>query len=163
MLAELLDDYRVQTTVGEEVGKIKDVYFDIDSWMVSGFELSPGMFKKDRLLRIEDVKEIRDEEKLLIVGDDFQGAELPTNSTRTLFSLDEIRKKRILDRNNQKVGKIYNMEIPYDKLKKLKVWKVLIHTGIRERRLRIRPQEITDIKDEIKLAKSLEEYQKKME
>ncbi|MGA1848341.1 MAG: PRC-barrel domain-containing protein [Thermoplasmatota archaeon] len=163
MLAELLDDYKVQTTVGEEVGRIKDVFFDIDKWTVTGFELSPGMFKKDRLLRIEQVKEIRDDEKLLIVDDSFQGGELPPSPSRMLFPMDAIKKKKVVDRNQDKVGKVYNMEIPYDKLKKLKVWKVLINTGFRERRLRIRPQDISDIKEDIHLEKSLEEYRNKME
>jgi hypothetical protein len=43
------------------------------------------------------------------------------------------------------------------------VWKILIKTGLKERRLRIRPQEIYEVMDQIKLHGPLENYQMKMD
>ena len=163
MLAELLEDYKVVNTVGEEFGKIKEVFFDLNTWMVSGFELSPGIFKKDTLLTLDDILSIRDDEKTIIARDEFKGSDLPGEPNLSMFPFEELKKRKIMDRNDEYVGKIYNMEIPFDKLKKLMVWKILIKTGMKERRLRIRPQEIIDVKDQIKLHGPLEEYQKKMD
>jgi sporulation protein YlmC with PRC-barrel domain len=163
MLAELLEEYKVINTVGEEFGKIKDVYFDLKDWMVSGFQLSPGLFKKDTLLRMDDILQIRDDEKTIIARDDFKGIDLPKEPSLSLFPFDELKRRKIVDRSGEHVGKIYNMEIPYDKLKKLMVWKILIKTGLKERRLRIRPQEISEVLEEIKLHRTLEDYQKRMD
>ena len=91
-LAELLDDYKVVNSVGEHVGKIKDVFLDLNKWAISGFEVSPRIFKKAVLLRIEDVVEFKEKEKFVIVKDDFQGSEIPSTPMKNMFPFDELRK-----------------------------------------------------------------------
>ncbi|MGA1822419.1 MAG: PRC-barrel domain-containing protein [Thermoplasmatota archaeon] len=160
---ELLEDFKIVNSVGEDLGKVKEVFFNVDNWTVSGFEISPGIFKKDRLLKIEDVKDFRYDEKLMIVGDDFEASELPSVATRELFSFDDLRKKDVVDNQGEKIGRIYNMEIPYEKLKNLTVWKILVRTGFMERRLRIAPADIVRVMEDIKVRMSLEDIEKKLE
>ena len=163
MLAEILDDFEVVNSVGEKYGKVKDVYFDIDKWIISGFEVSPGFFKRDVILELDDIIEIRDEQKLIVVKDDYEAKDTPKNPSRTLFPFGALKSKKVVDSQNDKVGSIYNMEIPFSHHDRMKVWKVLIRTGFKERRLRLRPLEIVSVMDEIKLSKTLDEYQGKMD
>ncbi|MFO8051582.1 MAG: PRC-barrel domain-containing protein [Thermoplasmatota archaeon] len=163
MLAETLNDFKIVNSVGEDLGKVKEFFFDLNTWDVSAFEISPGIFKKDRLLPIQDVHEIKDEDKLLIVRDDFEGKELPATPVMEMFPFDELKKKSVIDVKGEKVGKIYDLEVPYEKLKKLKVWKILVKTGFKDRRLRLAPNEIESVQEDINLRKSLDDYQHKME
>ena len=43
------------------------------------------------------------------------------------------------------------------------MWKLLIRVGIKDRRLRISPQEISEIMGVIKLKKTLEQYKEELE
>ncbi|MGA1873278.1 MAG: PRC-barrel domain-containing protein [Thermoplasmatota archaeon] len=159
MLAKLIEDYKVVNSVGNHVGKIKDIYIDLNKWLIVGFEVSPGALKKDFLVKVEDVVKFDEADKIVIVKDDFQTEEAPEHPMRERYPFDELKKHVVLDSEGEKVGKIYNLEIPFEKLKTFKVWKVLIRTGISERRLRLNPAEIVEIMDEIKLAKTEDEYQ----
>jgi len=159
MLAKLIEDYKVVNSVGNHVGKIKDIYIDLNKWMIVGFEVSPGTLKKDFMIRVEDVVKFDEGDKIIIVDDDFKMLEAPEHPMRERYPFDELKKHVVLDSEGEKVGKIYNLEIPFEKLKTFKVWKVLIKTGISERRLRLNTSEIVEIMDEIKLAKTEDEYQ----
>jgi sporulation protein YlmC with PRC-barrel domain len=159
MLAEILDEYHVVNSVGEEFGKVKEAYLDLNIWEVSGFEVSPGALKKHFLLKLGEIERIDTEGKLLVVKDDFDKGEVPKVPVKGLYPLDRLMSAHVVDSEGKKVGKIYNLEIPYEKMKKLKVWKVMIKTGIKERRLRLSPAEISDVKEEIHLKKTEEDYE----
>ncbi|MGA1819417.1 MAG: PRC-barrel domain-containing protein [Thermoplasmatota archaeon] len=159
MLAKLIEDYKVVNSVGNHVGKIKDIYIDLNKWMIVGFEISPGTLKKEFMIRVEDVVKFDEGDKIVIVNDEFKTLEAPKHPMRERYPFDELKKHTVFDSDGEKVGKIYNLEIPFEKLKTFKVWKVLIKTGISERRLRLNPSEIVEIMDEIKLARTEAEYQ----
>jgi len=159
MLAKLIEDYKVVNSVGNHVGKIKDIYIDLNKWMIVGFEVSPGTLKKEFMIRVEDVVKFDEGDKIVIVNDEFKMMEAPEHPMRERYPFDELKKHPVFDSEGEKIGKIYNLEIPFEKLKTFKVWKVLIRTGISERRLRLNPSEIVEIMDEIKLAKTEDEYQ----
>lgn len=158
MLAKIIEEYKVVNSVGNHVGKIKDIYIDLNTWMIVGFEVSPGTLKKAIVIRTEDVVKFDDEDKIVIIKDDFESKEAPKHPMRERYPFEELRKHSVVDANGDKVGKIYNLEIPFEKLKAFKVWKVLIKTGITERRLRLNTSEITEVMDEIRLAKPEDEY-----
>ncbi|MGA1848638.1 MAG: PRC-barrel domain-containing protein [Thermoplasmatota archaeon] len=159
MLAEILEKYHVVNSVGEEFGKVKEAYLNLETWEVSGFEISPGALKKHFLLKLQEIQKIDTDEKFLVVKDDFERAEVPKVPVKGLYPLDRLMSAHVVDSEGKKVGKIYNLEIPYEKMKKLKVWKVMIKTGIKERRLRLSPAEIADVKEEIHLKKIEKDYE----
>lgn len=159
MLAKLIEDYRVVNSVGNHVGKIKDIFIDLNRWTIVGFKISPGALKKDFMVTVEDVVKFDEGDKMVIIRDDFRSDEIPERPMKERYPFEELSKHAVLDSEGEKVGKIYNLEIPFEKLKTFKVWKVLIRTGMTERRLRLNTSEIVEIMDEIKLAKAESEYQ----
>jgi sporulation protein YlmC with PRC-barrel domain len=159
MLAEILDKFNVVNSVGEEFGKVKEAYLDLNTWEVSAFEVSPGALKKHFLLKLGQIERIDTEGKMLVVKDDFERGELPKVPVKGLYPVDKLMSTHVLDKEGKKVGKIYNLEIPYEKMGKLKVWKIMIRTGIKERRLRLSPSEIEDVKEDIHLKKTEEDYE----
>lgn len=158
MLAKLIEEYKVVNSVGNSVGKIKDIYIDLDTWMINSFEISPGALKKNILIDIEDIVKFDETDKIVIVKDEFESKEIPEHPKKSSYPFEELKKHDIVDSENEKIGKIYNLEIPFEKLKTFKVWKVLIKTGFKDRRLRLNTSEISEIMDDIKLAKTKEEY-----
>lgn len=163
MLAELIEKYKVVNSVGNTIGKVKDIYIDLETWKIEGFEVSPGTLKKDFLLSTSEIVKFDETDKIIIIGDDFEKGEIPKTPRKNLFPFDELKKRQIVDSNDEKVGRIYNLEIPFEKLKVFKVWKVLIRTGISDRRLRLSPVEISEVMEHITLKGTLEEYSEKEE
>jgi len=159
MLAKIIEDYKMVNSVGNHVGKVKDIFIDLNTWMVVGFEVSPGTLKKDIVIRTQDIVKFDEADGIIIVKDDYVPEESPEHPMKERYSFDELKKHDVVDSEGDKVGRIYNLEIPFEKLKAFKVWKVLIKTGISERRLRLNPSEITEIMEDIKLAKTEDEYQ----
>ncbi len=159
MLAKLIEEYKIVNSVGNHVGKVKDIFIDLDTWMIVEFEVSPGALKKDIMVKTDDVVKFDEVDKIIIVKDDYEAGEKPKHPMKGRYPFEELMKHNVLDAEGNKVGKIVNLEIPYEKLKAFKVWKVLIRTGIKDRRLRLDTSEIVEVMENIKLAKTEEEYQ----
>jgi sporulation protein YlmC with PRC-barrel domain len=159
MLAKLIEEYKVVNSVGNHVGKVKDIYIDLNDWMITGFEVSPGALKKDIMIKTDDVVKFDEADKIIIIKDEYEEEEKPKHPMKERYPFEELKKHNVVDSEGNKIGKVVNLEIPYEKLKAFKVWKVLIRTGIKERRLRLNTSEIVEVMDEIKLAKTEEEYQ----
>jgi len=158
MLMKILEEYKVSNTVGEHVGKIKEAYIDLDKWEIVAFEVSPGALKKNVLIDLEEMVKLDMDEKTLVVKDDHQVKEVPDTPVKHLYPLDHLMDLHVVDADGEKVGKIYNLEVPYEKLRKFKIWKILIRTGIKEKRLRLSPSEIKEVMKEIHLKKAEKEY-----
>ncbi|MGA1820673.1 MAG: PRC-barrel domain-containing protein [Thermoplasmatota archaeon] len=158
MLMKILEEYKVTNTVGEPVGKIKEAYLDLDKWEVVAFEVSPGALKKHVLVDLKEMNSLDIEGKNLIVKDDHTVREVPKTPRKDLYPLKELMDLHVIDAEGEKVGKVYDLEIPYEKLHRFKVWKMLIRTGIKERRLRLSPSEVKDVMADIRLKKAEKEY-----
>lgn len=161
MLAEIIEKYRVVNSVGNTIGKVKDIHIDLNTWKIEAFEISPGALKKDFLLKASEIVKFDENDQIIIVGDDFLSEEVPQIPRMDMFPFEELKKRQVVDRNEEKVGKVYNLEIPFEKLKVFKVWKLLIKTGISDRRLRISITEVEEIMEHITLKGVLEEYTEK--
>jgi sporulation protein YlmC with PRC-barrel domain len=159
MLEDILEKFKIVNSVGEEIGKIKEVYLNLDNWDVKYFKISPGMLKGSFLLNIKEIHLIDTENLRMVVNDEYTKGEIPDKPTRDMYPYDELIKRNVVDSDGEKVGKIYSLEIPYEKLKSLKVWKLLIKTGVKDRRLRIAPTEVGEVMDEINLRKTIDFYQ----
>lgn len=161
MLAELMEKYKVVNSVGNTVGKVKDIYIDLNTWKIEGFEISPGTLKKDFILNTSEVVKFDEADKIIIVRDEFEQEEKPETPKRDMYPFEELKKRNVVDIEGEKIGKVYNLEIPFEKLKVFKVWKVLIKTGLSERRLRIPTSEVDEIMDDIKLTGNKDDYLEK--
>lgn len=159
MLEDMLEKYEVTNSVGDKIGKIKEVYIDIESWEIKFLKISPGVVKHSFLLDLRYVSVVDLESHRMVVRDDFEKMELPDKPTKHMYPYDELTSKEVIDVEGDKVGKIYSLEIPYNKLKSFKIWKILIKTGIKGRRLRLSPAEIKEVMTKITLWKTLESYQ----
>ncbi len=159
MLEEMFEKYEVVNSVGESLGKIKEIYIDLETWEIKALKISPGLVKSPFLLDIDAVKDVDLEKHRMIAKDEHEQGEVPKEPTRNLYPYDEIQKRHVLDCDGEKIGKIYSLDIPYEKLKAFKVWKLLIKTGFKDRRIRISPDEIKNVMNDINLNKKLEEYQ----
>jgi sporulation protein YlmC with PRC-barrel domain len=163
MLAELMEKYKVVNSVGNQIGKVKDIYIDLSTWKIEGFEISPGALKKDFILQTHEIVKFDETDKIIIIKDEYEMMEKPPNPKRDMYPFEELKKHHVVDTDGDKVGKIYNLEIPFEKLKVFKVWKILIKTGMSERRLRLPTSDVVEIMDEIKLKGNKEEYLDKAE
>lgn len=159
MMEELVEKYEITNSVGEHIGKIKEIYLDLDKWEIVAFKASPGALKKSFLVNISDIVKVDTTEMKLIAKDEITEVEVPEIPTKNLYPYNDLQKVHVVDSEGEKVGKITSLEIPYDKLKKFKVWKILIKTGFKDRRLRLAPTEIGKVMEEIHLVKTLESYQ----
>ena len=158
MLENLIEKYKIESSSGETIGRIKDFIIDTASWRILLFETSPSILKKDQLTDIKDIREIDHDEKLIILREGGEPHDIPTRLDKGLMSFHDLKKLPVTDKDGEKVGRIYHLEIPIEKLKTYKVWKVLIKVGIKERRLRLSTSEIREVGDEISLRGSLEQY-----
>ena len=163
MLEDMLEKYEIVNSVGETIGKIKEIYIDLDTWDVKALKISPGVLKGSFLLHMKDVKTVDMEKHRMMVLEEYEKDEIPETSTRNLYPYDDLSKRTVLDSEGEKIGKIYSLEIPYEKLGSMKIWKLLIKTGIKDRRLRIAPTEVNEVMDDINLRKTIDFYQNKDE
>ena len=158
MLENLIEKYKIESSQGETIGRIKDFVIDTESWRIIQFEISPSILKKDLLVKTKDIREIDHEEKLIILQEGSEPHEKSLKMDRGLISFHDLKKLNVTDKDGEKVGRIYHLEVPIEKLKTYKVWKVLIKVGLKERRLRLSTSEIHEVKDDVVLRGSLEQY-----
>ncbi|MBN1539541.1 MAG: PRC-barrel domain-containing protein [Candidatus Thermoplasmatota archaeon] len=158
MLMKDLEGCKVVNTVGEHVGKIREAYVDLDKWEINAFELSPGTLKKNIILDLRDIQKVDIEERTMVVRDSFKGGEPPKMPVKNMYPLKELMDLHVVDADGEKVGRIYDLEVPYEKLRNFRVWKVLIRTGIKERRLRLSTAEIAEVMNEVRLRKAEKHY-----
>ena len=163
MLEKMMEKYRVVDSVGNKVGKLKDIYLNLDTWKGTAFEYSPGALKKDKVFMASQIDKMDHDKGTIILKDKFEDMEPPEKSKREMYPFKEIQKLQVVDSMGEKVGKVYNIDIPVEKLKDFKVWKLLIRVGIKDRRLRISPQEISEIMGVIKLKNTLDQYKEELE
>jgi sporulation protein YlmC with PRC-barrel domain len=163
MLMKLLEEYKVTNTVGEPVGRIKEAFIDLDKWEIVAFEISPGALKKNVLIDLKDMERLDLDNMVLIVKDDHETKEVPSIPVHGYYPFEKLIDLKVVDANGEMVGRIYNLEIPYEKLHKFKVWKVLIRKGIKEKRLRLSPSEIKEIMKDIHLKKANRDYVENLE
>lgn len=157
-MEQLFEKYEIVNSVGESMGKIKEVYIDLETWKIEALKISPGITKSSYLLKIGSIEDVNLEEHFMIINDEFEKGEIPKEPSKKLYPYDELQTKQVVDSDGEKVGKIYSVEIPYDKLGTFKIWKILIKTGIKDRRLRISPDEVKYVMKDINLKKKIDEY-----
>lgn len=154
-----LQDYEVVNQLGKKIGKLDGMIVDFADWKVKNVILSHGILKKHVSVNLEKLKKADEEEKKLIIPTEAQEENIPESSSfNAAFVEDDLLGKKVVSSDDHEVGKVYDFDVPIS-LKRWKVWKILIKRGMKERRLRIGPEEIQSISDEIVLKKSISEIE----
>jgi len=154
-----LKDFKVVNQLGKELGKIDELIVDFSNWKVKNIVLRHGIRRKHVSHKLESLKKADETEKKLIIPSDSLEEELPENSSfNSAFVEDDLLGKKVVSSDHHDVGKVYDFDIPLT-LKGWKVWKILIKRGLKERRLRIGPDEILSMAEEVVLKKSISEIE----
>jgi sporulation protein YlmC with PRC-barrel domain len=152
-----LKHYEVVDKLGKEVGKVDDLIVDLSSWNITGIKLAHGILRKKVIHKLDHIEKTDEHEKRIVIPADAPEEEPPEKSTfSSAFLDDDLLHKEVISNDSNEIGKIYDIDIPI-KLKKWKVWKILIKRGLKERRLRIGVDDIEEVSEEVRLKKSLSE------
>ena len=163
MLYDKFEDIKIIDSLGNKVGSIKDIYINLETWEIPALKISPGTLKKSFIIKTDDIHKLDMDDMDAVLKDGYETGEIPDTPQKSMFPYHELRSKKVVDKHGEKLGKVYNIEIPVEKLEEYKVWKLLVKVGIKERRLRISPSEVKEIMEDINLSKSEEEYKAELE
>ncbi|UCH88699.1 MAG: PRC-barrel domain-containing protein [Thermoplasmata archaeon] len=149
-----LKDFKVYTTLGQEKGKISGLVVDLSNWQIRNVIVSPGLLKRKVFVRLEDVKEADEYEKKITIPGDVQEGDIIKSSSLSAAIVDEtLLNKDVVSKDGEKVGELYDLDVPL-KLRRWKIWKVLIKRGMKQRRLRYGPEEIDSVAEKIILKRT---------
>lgn len=140
-----------------KIGKLRGMILNTNSWRVTHFVISYGMGKKAKKLVPEKfIKKFDIDNNQIILTEEHQEEEVPKVSRTEKFMCKDFIGIPVLSSDGKKIGKIFDFDIP-ERLKIWKIWKIMIRTGIKKRRLRISPSDIKTLDQEMVLRKSYDE------
>jgi sporulation protein YlmC with PRC-barrel domain len=152
-----LKAFKVVDKLGKDVGKIDDLIVDLSNWNITSIELSHGILRKKVIHKLDHIEKSDEHERKIVIPADAPEEEPPEKSSFTsAFLDDDLLGKKVISNDNNDVGKVYDFDVPIS-LKHWKIWKILIKRGLKERRLRVGPDEIDSVSEEVRLKKSLSE------
>jgi len=140
-----------------KIGKLVGMIIDTDKWRVTHFVISRGMGKTAKMLINEKfIKQFDITNNQIFVTDEHEEEEVPTTSKREKFMCKDFIGINVVSADGTKIGKVTDFDIP-EKLKIWKIWKIMISTGFKSRRIRISPEDIRSLGQEMTLRKTYEE------
>lgn len=140
-----------------KIGKLVGMIIDTDKWRVTHFVISRGMGKTAKMLINEKfIKQFDITNNQIFVTDEHEEEEVPTTSKREKFMCKDFIGINVVTADGKKIGKVTDFDIP-EKLKIWKLWKIMISTGFKSRRIRISPEDIRSLGQEMTLRKTYEE------
>ncbi len=146
MLYTKLKGYVIRTPSGLEPGKVSDLVVDLDNWMITWVIVSEGLLKKHVAYPASAIISMDEFEKVVLIQDMDPEDEPEESSTQA--RMKDLTGMKVSTVEGEDVGKLYDLDVT-TKLKKWKVWKILIRMGFQERRLRISPADVRDISDQL--------------
>ena len=157
MLYSEISNMDFKESIKGKVGKLAGIVFDTKDWKINGFVINHGFGKKNKnVISAKDVVRIDADDRFIHLSEDYQETEVPENSHKEKFFSDELLKMKVLSSDGKKVGKLVDFEIT-DRLKDYWIWKFLVSTGIKSRRLRLPPNEFKIVDRNLVLDKTYEE------
>jgi sporulation protein YlmC with PRC-barrel domain len=154
-----LKDFKVINSLGDDKGKLAGLIVDLSNWNVKNLIISPRILKKKVVYKMEDMKEVKEHDKKIVISNEMEEGELPEKSSLVAaFVEDDLLGKEVVTSDGHEIGKIYDFDVPL-KLKNWTIWKILIKRGIKERRLRLGQEDIHEISENVMLKKSLSEIE----
>lgn len=168
ILGDELDDFEVVDSIGEEVGKVKDVIVDTTKkeWNIKEIIVSKGILKGEAVFSYDDIKKLDEEEKNISLKEgtklqDFDEEKL----TQTYLSMGAVKDRDVFSSDEEEIGKIYDYVVA-DTLTPWQVIKILIRPHeqfLTGRRIRLDVENISKIKDVITVNLPKTELEKKAE
>jgi sporulation protein YlmC with PRC-barrel domain len=168
ILGSELEKFEVVDSLGEEIGKVKDVIVDTTKkeWKIKEIIVSKGVLKGEAVFSFDSINKFDKEENSVSLK---EGAELEDfdeeKLTHTYLSMDAVKDRDIFSSNEEEIGKIYDY-IVADTLTPWQVIKILIKPHehfLAGRRIRLDVENISKIKDVITVQLSKTELEKKAE
>jgi len=160
MLYKQILKHNLVKPIEGKVGKLIGMIINTQTWQVSHLVADrTGMLditETKVLIPLEYVKKIELDSNQFLLAEEHKEEEVPKVSKSDMFMCKDFINKKVLSSDGKKIGKIYDFDIP-EKLNVWKVWKIMIKTGLKKRRLRISPEDIKIVGKEIILQKSFEE------
>jgi len=170
LYSELKDDYKIVSTVMKTQGKVDGVMVNTKDWKVSGLMIKPGWLKKNVLIKMDQIDSVDVLEKTITVSAEVDKEEVPVDakadkknvplvSNELNANVDDVLiGKMAISSDGQEIGKIYDFDTPM-KLDKWLVWKVLVKTGFKSRRIRVSSSDITGIGETVTLKQTKKEME----
>jgi sporulation protein YlmC with PRC-barrel domain len=156
-----LKKFKAYTQLGQEIGKISGLIADLSDWHVKNIIISPSILKKKVIYKLDDLQEVRENEKKIIFSGESPSEEPPDKSAMNAAIVEEeLIDKEVISSDKHEVGKVYDFDIPL-KLDSWPIWKILIKRGIKERRLRLGPGDFESFSDKIVLKMSMNDIEGK--
>lgn len=166
MLGSELEGFIVVDSLGEEIGKVKDVLVDTtkEKWHIKEIVFSGGILKGEGVFSFSAIKKFNESEKRIEFkeGTDLREYDEKKFSRRYL-SMDSVKKREVFGSDEEEIGKIYDYVLATS-LTPWKVIKILIRPHehrLKGRRIRLNVKNISKIKDVITVKQSKDEAEKK--
>jgi sporulation protein YlmC with PRC-barrel domain len=160
ILFSQLEGYDMKSEMGDDMGKLKDLVIDTTNWKVTNLVVS-GLLKKKKeelLIRPSDIKIDWGEEKVILSPAARTEAITQDKSSLKNMYLSDLLKKHAYSSDKEKFGKVYDVEIATE-LKDWEVWKLLIKVGFKKRRLRIKPDKISKLDEDVSIKMTKKEVE----
>lgn len=160
MLWSKLEGLTVKTPMGDKLGKVSDLVTSLEDWKIKYILLKEGLVKS----KLEAVKtsDVSVEEDHLEVSPEVEREEIKKemSSMHNLY-MSDIIKKMVKSSDGEEVGKVYDIEIATE-LRNWEAWKILIKTGIKERRLKLSvSRDVKTVGEYVELKLSSEDLENK--
>ncbi len=150
----------VETPVGEVLGKLDGLIVDIRNWKVDRIVVSPGTFRKNSAYDLADVESFDEETMKLYLRPEATAYPVPDHSTHEAMFLRDLMWKNIYTADKKRLKSLYDVDIA-TQLKHWDLWKLLIQTPLKRRRLRISPSDIEKVADTITLSLTMSTIEKR--
>ena len=158
MLYSRVKGFEFSKPIEGNIGKLVGMVLNTKTWRVTHFVISHGIGKKAKsLIHEKYVQKFDMDNNLILLADEHEEEDIPSASKREMFMCKDFINMPVISSDNTKIGKVSDFDIP-EKLKIWKVWKIMIATGFKSRRLRISPDEVRSLSQEMTLRKTYEEF-----
>lgn len=151
VLKSEIQGFDVEYDTGSKVGVVKDIVVDTteERWRVVGIVVSPGIAKKEIVVKPDKEVAIDIDEETITISDEAEQDMAPEDaSSQKNLKLEFIHKKKVYSKDDEKIGKIYDAVI-MTRMAPWNVWKVVIRVpGFIAMRVRLDIRDIESIDED---------------
>jgi len=152
ILYSKLKGYEIRSPTGDKIGTLKDLYVNTTStpWKVESLAIAPKRLGKGFIHSMSEVQKIEKPKHYIELMSHAEKEPIPEISRHTFMSIAELKRRKFVDEEGKKVGRLADAVVhigthPWT------IEKLIIDVGRGKRRLRIGPELIKSIKQEVTL------------
>lgn len=155
VLYSKLKGYKVVTPTGDKIGGLKDLYVDTTStpWKVESLAIASRRVGKAFVHSMSEVQKIEKPERYIELMSHAEREPLPRTSKPGAMSIVDLKKRKFVDEEGGKVGKLGDVAVHIG-ITPWTIEKLIIDVGVGKRRLRLDPENVKTIKQEVVLEAS---------